>query len=102
MIRDIQAEILADLAPGDISPDPERIATALCGHCRFPIVRETVSTGRQFRGPYWMEAWVHTDTKKQACWTPNAYPDIDPHQEDTSTSNPYNQGGDPHPGDAYY
>ena len=78
MSADIQAEILAALTPGDDHPDPEGVATALCVHCTFPVVEREVRTSKQFTGPFWRRAWVHTDTGETRCWSPTASPDRSP------------------------
>jgi len=75
MTRDIQSEILAAMGDGDDNPDPEGKATALCAYCDFPIYETRVHTGRQFRGPFWQDAWVHTDTERTDCWHTHARPD---------------------------
>lgn len=70
----LRDEIEATLEPGDDYPDPDGVAEALCRHCRFPVVRKNVSTGRYF-SPNWRMAWVHTDTYEVRCWAPSASPD---------------------------
>lgn len=70
----VREYVLSCLGPSDDDPDPEGVATEVCAHCDFPIVRRRVPTGRQFFPPFWEEAWVHTDSGRTACWTPNACP----------------------------
>lgn len=76
--RDIQAEILAALTENDAHPDPDGEATALCANCTFPVVERAISTGRQFTGPFWRDAWVHTDSGETRCWGTFARPDVTP------------------------
>jgi hypothetical protein len=38
-----------------------------CKWCGFAIEKTEVPTGRQFFGPFWRTAWVHTGDGKVSC-----------------------------------
>lgn len=46
---------------------PKLDAKGYCLHCGRAIMVARVRTGREFIGPFWRNAWVHTHNQRVAC-----------------------------------